>query len=295
MNQIAFLWWDWRTDSPLHTGYSQNLAEFTGRRERGSRQSINLETHVDPDTLQPAFLASSVKGVFRQAAAWLLERSARELGETRFVTCDYAGALDTKWQQGPDNRLTNHALCPACQVFGGAGCRSALGKDASAGVQRLKSPVSFGFGDRNDAFYGETEFSPGYFFTWQQLLNKGQALQVEQLKQAENILLLARLDPASSFSLALLWLAADLISSGAFRFGRFSSRGYGVVRLKPAMVFQASMAELLDEPGPTPKPVVSDSGFAIAEQTLTQNPLAVVNEFIQKWLQDSPVPVRHVS
>ena len=40
-----------------------------------------------------------------------------------------------------------------------------------------------------------------------------------------------RFDPADDFALALVSLSADLIGSGLFRFGRFVSRGYGVVRL----------------------------------------------------------------
>jgi CRISPR/Cas system CSM-associated protein Csm3 (group 7 of RAMP superfamily) len=282
MNEIAFLWWNWQIESPLHTGYSQNLAEFTGRRERGSRQSINLETHVDPDTLRAAFLASSVKGVFRHAAAWLIERTARELGEAQFVTCDFAGALDEKWQRKQTQRV-GQTLCPVCQVFGGAGCLSALGKEASAGVQRLKSPVSFGFGDGNDAFHTEAEFSPGYLFTWQQILNKGQELRIEQMRQAEKIVLMARIDPASSYNLALLWLAADLISSGAFRFGRFSSRGYGIVRLKPNMIFQAPMAQLLNQKNLAPQSITFESGIQAARQILGQNPLEIVREFVQQW------------
>lgn len=282
MSRIAFLTWNWYFAGPLHTGYSQNLAEFTGRRERGSRTSINLETHSDPRTLEPAFLASSVKGVFRAAAVWLLEREARSRGATRYVTCDFNAALDERWQE--ERRSAYDGLCPACRLFGGAGCLSAVHRQASAGALRLRSPVSFGFGGGDDAVHGSADFGPAYFFTWQRILNKGLQLSVEQF-EADDVILAARVDPAEDEALALLWLAGDLISSGAFRFGRFASRGYGHVRLAPAGFFRGTLDAML-ETGESIEPYSFNrgSGFQIGRAILQEDPHEIIRRYVAQFL-----------
>ena len=45
---------------------------------------------------------------------------------------------------------------------------------------------------------------------------------------------------------AVIWLAAQLISSGFLRLGRFKSRGFGVVELKPINGTLDALAQLLD-------------------------------------------------
>ena len=283
MTQIAFLTWQWQPQGPLHTGYDPNLAEFTGRRQRGSRTSINLETHSDPQQLEPAFLASSVKGVFRQAAAWLIERTARQLGAPGYVTCDFYGALDDKYRRSvPPLHPPGDVLCPVCRVFGGSGCLTALGGGDSAGVQRRQSPVSFGFDDGNDAYHAEADFGPPYRFAWQQILNRGQDLRVEQLAQKE-VTLAVRVEPASDLSLALLFLASDLISSGVFRFGRFTSRGYGIVRLAPNRAFRATLDQLLSDDTLPWQEISQESGFLAAKSFLEIDPMMALSNTIQTW------------
>jgi CRISPR/Cas system CSM-associated protein Csm3 (group 7 of RAMP superfamily) len=286
MSNLAFLAWHWQPVAPLHSGYSRNLASYTGRSQPGAKDSINLETHSDPTDLQPAFLASSVKGVFRQAAAWLVERPARQLGETQYVTLDYNQAIDNK----DDKKYAEHRLrgavdrlCPVSYVFGASGF---IGRDDSSNAQRLRAPVSFLFDDHNDAYHGDADFGQGTFFTWETLNNRTKKpLLIEQLTTPAGLRLWVRVDPADSYRLALLWLAADLISSGAFRFGRFTSRGYGIVRLKPTGYHQATLDQLLSQGKMALTEVTASSGYESAQMALGRDPLQVVQKFVTDWLE----------
>lgn len=250
MSKIAILRWSWQPDGPLVTGYSQNLAEAAGKIPRGEKTVVNLETRDRTGELCPGFLASSVKGVFRTAAAWLVERAAREQGAESYVTCDYGLAVPESWRPQLGIRK-KETLCPVCRVFGGSGC---LGESDVAPASRRKSPVNFGFNRADDAAHGSVQKSPPYRFAWEQVEDKGQKLHVEQLRFAPDTTLEARVEPADDFAVALLLLAADLVSSGFFRFGRFTTRGYGVVRLRPAEYFYGGLPELLEAKTP---PVVT--------------------------------------
>jgi CRISPR/Cas system CSM-associated protein Csm3 (group 7 of RAMP superfamily) len=265
------------------TGYSQNLAQATNEIQRGARQVVNLRTHdaTPAHPLRPSFLATSVKGVFRAAAAWLVERAARELGAQSYATCGYALAVPES--QRP--RLGVHqrtGLCPVCRVFGGTGCLS--GSDV-APAQRQVGRVAFTFNRANDAAHGTTTASPPYRFAWEQVEGRGKPLLIEHLHFEPDTALTARVDDADDFALALLWLAGDLISSGFFRFGRFTSRGYGVVRLTPATYTCHDLASLLAgaTPAPTPLDTVT-SGYAAAQTLLDTSPHAVLNDTVQRWV-----------
>lgn len=265
---IAFLRWQMIFDGPLHSGYGLNLAEYTGRRERGARSSIQLETHPDPQSLEPAFLISSIKGVFRSVVAWQVERLARQAGATRFVTADYSEALDRRWRRALQREDVSR-LCPVSRIFGGSGSDE---RQTSAGALRLKSPVTFGFDGGKDAYHASVRFGPEYWFTWQTLLqNRGQALRVEQLAGSDDLYLVARMDPAVEAGIVLLWLAGDLISSGVFRFGRFTSRGYGIVRLVPHGFALTSLDALLSGE-PVTELAVSQTGYETARAYWNDDP-----------------------
>ncbi len=285
MGDIALLLWNWHVEAPLHTGYGANLAEFAGKRKSGARSSVNLETHTNPDDLQPAFLASSVKGVFRSTAAWLVERTARQLGETQFVTYDYSESLEDRqqWHKSLVRKGVNR-LCPVSELFGGSGF---IGAKESSGAQRLRSPITFSFTDNNDAYYAQTKFSPDYLFGWQIMRNKGKKLKIEQLLEPEGVTLIARIDPANDYRIASAWLTADLISSGFFRFGRFVSRGYGIVRLQPKAYLRANLDDLLSQETLRPVPLSVQDGYTAAQTMLKQNPLQIVSDHIQNWLDTS--------
>lgn len=284
MSKVAILRWHWQPDAPLVTGYSQNLAEAAGKIERGQRQVINLETRNPEGQLQPGFLATSVKGVFRSAAAWLVERTARQLGASSYITCDYGRDVPEKWrpQLGIEAKT---ALCPVSKVFGGAGC---TGEDSEIPTARLKSTVSFSFGRANDAAYGRVNKSPPYRFAWEQIENKGKQLRIDQLKFDPDTILETRIEPASDFAVALLLLSADLVSSGFFRFGRFTSRGYGVVRLQLQKYFYGDLMSLMVQDNISSLFVdIEGTGYRFRLPQTQQIPIQVVRETVEQFLQKS--------
>lgn len=281
MRETALLRWRWQPAGPLVTGYSQNLAQAAGLIDRGAKQVVNLQTRDDDHELGPSFLASSIKGVFRSAAAWLVERTARQHDEPRFVTCDYGQAV-------PERRRAElvlprrEGLCPVCQVFGGSGCLS--GRDV-APAQRQQGRVRFTFAYADDAAHGSVKDSPPYRFAWEQMENQGRKLLVQQLQFEPDTALEARVEPADDFALALLWLAGDLVSNGFFRFGRFTTRGYGVVRLQPAAHLCQSLDALLSDAEPALQPFSeSESGRAAAREVLNRDPKGVVAERVRQWI-----------
>jgi hypothetical protein len=283
MNRVAMVRWKWSVEGPLVTGYSQSMAQASGLIERGERTVVNLRARSAPDKLEPAFLSTSVKGVFRTAGAWLIERVAREaLGVKRYVTCDYGRSVPDKWARLRPR--SQPALCPACQVFGGAGCLSAEGEGAPH--LRLKSPVSFGFADGADAFYGEVRKDGPFRFAWEQAEGTGQPLKVERLVQPEGgVALVARVEGAEDAYLALLLLAGDLIGSGFFRFGRFTTRGYGTVRLSPLAYLDLGLADLLREEAPDWQPFEqAASGWQAARQLLGDDPVEVLRGYIRRFV-----------
>jgi CRISPR/Cas system CSM-associated protein Csm3 (group 7 of RAMP superfamily) len=233
MSKIAVLRFAWDTADRLHTGYGYDMAVALGKIRKGERKSVNLETHSDLDTPEPALLASSVKGVFRSASAWLVERVAREQGAENFVTCDYHAAVPDKWRRRfPVPQTTE--FCPVCRVYGGSGCLAEMhpSKEERPSRRRL-SPTRFVFDEGNDAFYGQVRRGEPYTFAWQVVEGKGRDMEVEQLRAKPGVttMLEVRIEPADDFAVSLVRLSADLVSSGFFRFGRFVSRGYGLVRL----------------------------------------------------------------
>jgi CRISPR/Cas system CSM-associated protein Csm3 (group 7 of RAMP superfamily) len=281
MRETALLQWRWQPAGPLVTGYSQNLAQAAGLIERGAKQVINLQTRDDDHQLGPSFLASSVKGVFRSAAAWLVERTARQQDEPHFVTCDYGEAVPER-KQIELVLPRREGLCPVCRVFGGSGCLS--GREV-APAQRQQGRVRFTFAHADDAVHGTVEDSSPYHFAWEQMENRGRRLVVQQLRFEPDAVLEVRVEPADDFALALLWLAGDLVSSGFFRFGRFTTRGYGVVRLRPEAYLRQSLDALLSDAEPALQPLSkSQSGHAAARQVLSCDPLTIVTKQVSRWI-----------
>lgn len=235
MSEVATLYFTWKQVGPLHSGYGQTLAQALGKIAKGARKSAQLETHVGATgSPAPAFLSSSVKGVFRSASAWLVERTARELGAPTYATCDYHSAVTDRWRkQFPVPRLKEDNFCPICQVYGGAGCLAAIRVGRDETLRRQLSHVRFTFRDADDALHGHARWSREQTFAWEEASGKKGELQIENFTPhaQPQPRLEVRFDPADNFALALVILSADLIGSGLFRFGRFVSRGYGVVRL----------------------------------------------------------------
>jgi CRISPR/Cas system CSM-associated protein Csm3 (group 7 of RAMP superfamily) len=269
MNKLCLLTFHWKGTSPLHSGYSSDFAKFA--KGVGSEKiSVNLETRDADHNLVDSFLASSVKGIFRTASAWLVEKIARDaLDQTQFVTCDYWG------EDAPQDKRMG---CPVCQVYGGSGCR------VVDGLYRERAKATFTFGTDN-ALHPQTRVR-GYNFAHEQISGKlDKKLEVESLQVENSVFLHIRLNPADGLPVALTCLATDLISSGFFRFGRFTSRGYGVVRLVPHKHFYGSLADLLAADDDPCEPSGVGSGYELARNLLGQGPLEVVKEAVRKYVE----------
>jgi hypothetical protein len=268
MNKLGLLTFRWDGISPLHSGYSSEFAKFVKEYVKRRKVSVNLETRDEEGELQDAFLASSVKGVFRSASAWLVEKVARDaLHESQFVTCDYWG------DDAPQDKKMG---CPVCQVYGGSGC-------CVGNLYRERAKATFAF-DTDDALHPQTRVRQ-YNFAHEQISGKlGKKLEVESLQVGDSAFLHVRLDPADDLAVALVCLAADLISSGFFRFGRFTSRGYGVVRLIPHEHFHGNLSDLLAADDVHYEPSGVDSGYELAGKLLGQDPLEVVRRAVEEYV-----------
>lgn len=276
MSKVATLYFTWEPVSPLHSGYGHTLAQALGKIGRGARRSAQLETHVGVDSPPtPAFLASSVKGVFRSASAWLVERTARELGATTYATCDYHSAVPDRWRKRfPIPKAED--FCPICQVYGGAGCLAAVRRGRDETLRRQLSRVRFTFRDADDALHGQAQWSREQTFAWEEASGKKGRLEIENFAPHAHPQprLEVRFDPADNFALALVTLSADLIGSGLFRFGRFVSRGYGVVRLIPNGGERTDLHTLLRDGTPT-----------AWEAPDLQGMQAIIRDRVQTWLR----------
>lgn len=287
MNEIAILTWKWQAESALHTGYGEKMAEFLGRKAQGARSSVNLETHRTSDSLEPAFLASSLKGVFRSAAEWIVERTARELGETTYITCGYNSALDKQYH-AERLRPEHNRFEPVTLLFGGTNCLPGIhDPQTKTALRRWKSRVRFHFSDDNDAFYGTAKYGPDYYFSWERANNKfRKALKIENLLAPAGVQVVVQVEESDPFALALLWLSSDLISSGAFRFGRFTSRGFGHVRLLPETITSASLITWLDDVPVSTMQCEGRTGYEAARHYLQAEPINIVRERVAAWLHE---------
>jgi CRISPR/Cas system CSM-associated protein Csm3 (group 7 of RAMP superfamily) len=274
MGKVANLYFCWQQVSSLHSGYGQNLAQAVGKIAKGARRSAQLETHGGTGDLEPAVLSSSVKGVFRSASAWLVERTARELGATTYATCDYQGAVAERWR-GQFRVPEAEDFCPICQVYGGAGCLAAVHRQRDEALRRRLSRVRFTFRNADDALHGSAAWGRKQTFAWEEASGRQGRLEIENFTPHPQPppRLEVRIDEADDFALALVSLAADLIGSGLFRFGRFVSRGYGVVRLTPEGGACTDLHALLrgEEPQPWKAPDLEEMR-------------AIVRDTVKKWL-----------
>jgi len=274
--------WKWEWSGPLVSGLSQQVAIAADLIEPRAASVVNLRTRAAPGQPKPAFLATSVKGVFRSVGAWLIERLARDRWRLdHYLTCDYGQSLPEKWSRA--RPAAQAALCPACRIFGGAGCLSTAEGDAPR--LRLKSPLAFTFAGGSDAYHGEVAQGGPYRFAWQQVANKKGGLAIERLQPPpDGVELVARLETGSAAHQALLFLAGDLISSGFFRFGRFTSRGHGLVRLTPQAHCLAGLHDLLagDPLAWTDLPD-GGTGLEAARLVLAAEPLELVGRFLEQY------------
>lgn len=293
---IAEMRFGWQQQGPLLSGYGYQFAREAELIRPGQKKVVQYESRDHSQRVTPSLLATSVKGVLRNAAAWWVERAAQiEQGNTakrRYITYDYASARPEAggWRKAVGVVEWPDQLDPVSRVFGGSGNLS----NESSNVLRRQSLVQVGFmqnGLASDALFGEKVDGGKHFFAWEVasgLKDKEKALELEQLRVAAGAHLVIKVQTEATLAdyhlaIALSGLSADLVSSGFFRFGRFTSRGYGWVRLVEPQGRSVALAALLEETPLTWEK--AESGVALAHKLLGgREPQAVVRAAVKAWL-----------
>lgn len=290
--KIADLRFGWQPQGPLLVGYGYAFSREAGLIAAGEKRVTQYASRTREGVLTPSLLATSVKGVFRSAAAWLVEREGqivqgRAAGWRVYVTCDYGKAIPEAggWPKAVGTIRRKDALCPVCRTFGGSGC---LG-DESNNALRQQGIVRFQFDGDADALFGRTRQAGRQAFAWEEADGRQvKVLQGEQLVTAAGAQMTARVqtdDPADyALAVALIGLSADLIDRGFFRFGRFTSRGYGWVRLTAPAGRQMALADLLATGAAEWQAATGSTGLAAA--LLGREPWAVLREAVEGWWRE---------
>ena len=243
--------WQLQPRSLLHTGVSLDFAKsFFGQQREPHSRNLRLSQPRNPAQLTPALLVSSLKGVWRAALAWLCEALARQQGWVRqgqSLTTDY-------W---PGKEWPADKACPVRAVFGGplpprtmaAGQGTTQDQTASArGLVRFRAAAGSYWPATARADWCQEAAKFRFARKLLQDRQRDQALlHIETIKLAENSCVITEIQPGTDLPAALiaLCLAADLISAGFFRVGRFTSRGFGIVRLKPISVSTGTLVNFL--------------------------------------------------
>lgn len=290
MSHLTILNFNMEISSGIHSGYSVELAKLLKPNDARGKSSVNLETRDEEGNLKPSFLASSVKGVFRTASAYLLEKINRELEHTneQNMSCDFLIAPG-HWDR--DN------ICLVCQVYGGPfrEWRDADQATDALKARHVKSGISFSFKDE-DAIHTNTTTPSNYEFANVTIRKndedeetRNRAAREKELKifgmNTEEIdkNLTIKILPSDEFKIALLCLTSDLISSGFFRFGRFTSRGYGIVRLIPQNYLISNIGNFLSTNSPSFTETNTISGYEMAATILQQDPIDVIVNKIENY------------
>lgn len=209
------------------------------------------------------------------------------MNQRAYVTCDYGRAVPEAggWSKVVTAVRRKDALCPVCRTFGGSGC---LG-DESNNALRHQGPVRFQFDGEADALFGRTRRAGRQAFAWEEASGKEvKLLQADQLVTgpgADVVIRIQTEDPADyALAVALMGVSADLIGRGFFRFGRFTSRGYGWVRLTEPARRQMALADLLADGAGAWQ--AASGGAAAAAALLGRDPWAILREVTEGWWRE---------
>jgi len=234
----------------VHTGVSLDFAKaFLGQRGEPHSRNLRLSHPESPAELTPALLVSSLKGVIRSAMAWLFEKTARQCGwasQQKPFTSDY-------WQGEKDFTYP----CPVRAILGGplplrypAEDHKKTESASAKGLINFSAPPGAFFQARarenwNDETQASFRFARKLLYDCQ----RDKALLNIETIEIDNPQLITEISPGlhSTAALLALCLAADLISAGFFRLGRFTSRGFGIIRLTPVSVCTGTLVDFLNE------------------------------------------------
>lgn len=269
MKEIAVIDFDIQFLTEIHSGYSAGFAKFVKGYEEGKKVSYNLETRNTAGELRPSLLASSIKGVFRNTSAFLLEKIGREFPQKLPITCDYIK------EQGdwPDSKK----LCANCNIYGGPFRETNKGDEEKG--KRLKSKINILL-NNSDVLQAKNTLDKIFEFPNTVIRRQEKPLIIKSLAHRElNGILKIVFDPFDRFSFSVVCLSADLISSGFFRVGRFTSRGYGIIRLIPRNFRKARIIDYLYQSSKHADLDTYQSGFQLANKVLEQDPVRLIKDF----------------
>ncbi|MCU0589835.1 MAG: hypothetical protein MUF52_17000 [Syntrophobacteraceae bacterium] len=232
--------WSIMPQAPLCTGVSEAFAkafhgaprglyvDSHGRKKQVTRSlALRRRGGAAPS---PALLVSSLRGVLRSAAGWLMEGMHRRHDASRVpLTSDYG--RPPEWS------------CLLGGIFGEA--REETGREPKSFAAH-RSPVRLFCHDANGAVYGSsipatatTQWSrKNLIYGWQSLAGQNGNVLIETMELDAGARLVMEISggPHAMEALVALCLAVDLMGSGFFRAGRFTSRGFGILRLRPERV-----------------------------------------------------------
>jgi CRISPR/Cas system CSM-associated protein Csm3 (group 7 of RAMP superfamily) len=279
--------WQLEPSSLLLTGVSLDFAKaFFGQKGEPHSRNLRLSQSKNPAQLTPALLVSSLKGVFRAAMAWLLEKIARDNGwaaQQHSCTSDYRSEKD------------QNLPCPLRAILGGPLPVEHPGQDtekSEKGLIRFLAPHGSYFSGRVRGNWQQEENRFRFARKLLQDKQRDQALlHIETIKLDENSCVVTEIAPGRYTHAALLalCLAADLISAGFFRVGRFTSRGFGIVRLKPVSVSTGTLIDLLEERGTERPRANANSGFELLTRTFKiADPLGQLASWLQQFTAPNP-------
>ncbi|MBW1953795.1 MAG: hypothetical protein JRI66_12080 [Deltaproteobacteria bacterium] len=280
--------WQLEPASLLHTGVSLDFAQsFFGQKREPHSRNLWLSQPHNPAQLTPALLVSSLKGVFRSAMAWLLEKIARDNG-----WADQRHPCTSDYRSDQDQNLP----CPLRAILGGPLLveHSGPGTEKSAkGLINFLAPHGSYFSGRVRENWQQED---NRFRFARKLLQDNQRdqalLHIETIKPDENSCIVTDITPGRHTHAALLalCLAADLISAGFFRVGRFTSRGFGVIRLRPVRVTCGTLADYL-EGKPRPQDLPADlTGLKLAQARGFNEPLGQLAAWLHEFLSEGKKP-----
>jgi hypothetical protein len=289
--------WEVIPQGPMISGVSQDFAKAF-RQIKAKKASFNLylANPNEPERLNPAIMVSSIKGVIRSAMGWLFEIISLEMGLASPCTSDYwrNGEWPSAWQ------------CPLRLIFGGPmpgtgnenetiksqrglirfSSRSTNNNSGSYIVRRLHRADwqnEEGKGDRRYPFARSKNASGGY----------DDGINIETL-ESDSFFLRTEIEPGpcSRAALTALCLAADLLGAGFFRVGRFTTRGFGAVRLTPSVITNGRLVDFINGTTKLISPPPQITGLQLLQNELPDSlkindPLGMISQWIKGIIEEN--------
>ncbi len=273
------IYWQVQVNLPLHSGMSQHFAEaLYGKLGKVSRHFI-IRNSVTK--YRRAVMISSLKGLLRSTVAWLFEHLGRLKQTSQLIfSSDFAADYATPPAERP---------CPIQALFGGTGQEGDPSRPGWRSLVRLYGTVR----QSGCLFQSRlASYLPGTPETnWQNyklpFVSGAGNLEVETISLDGSHYLVTEISPGPHAHAALLalCLAVDLIGAGFFRLGRFTSRGFGIIRLRPIRVECGTLADYLEGKARCQDFNEDLTGLQLAQELGFVDPLAQLAAWLQDFIQ----------